>query len=329
MRKKNCICKKVLCMAAAIAMLLAAGCGPRDADDPVATDVPVGTGGEEPIPVEPTPAPPLAATGDEPVSTGGPLRTNTPASDDASTQPPAATDAPEKQAEAAEPEAIPTEAIAAGGDAGSDSGQYDAYFNNTVFVGDSVTQGLENYVHSMRKSDASFLGGARFLTAKSYGLRDGCKETTAGAKHKMTYQGQEVTIHDGLRQMGASRAFILLGLNDWAGSQIEHCIGEYGQMIDLILAANPGLELIVQSVTPVCAEKETDKINSRNMGEFNVALQQLCSEKGVAYIDVSTPLKNSSGKLNPDYSSDNYVHLNKSGLKIWVRTLREYARAHS
>lgn len=243
-----------------------------------------------------------------------------------------ATAAPEETVGAADDLAQDTAAgpmiPAAGAGADLQSGAYDSYFDGTVFIGDSVTQGLENYVSHQKKDNAAFLGDVHFLATKSYMLRDASK-LKVSAKHTMTYEGEKVTIYDGVERMGAKRAFILLGLNDWAGAQIERSIEDYTAIIENMQQTNPGVELIIQSVTPVCKERATEKINSRNMDAFNVELKKLCEEKGVGYIDVSTPLKDGAGNLDVSYSSDKYVHLNSKGLSIWVQTLRAYARDHS
>lgn len=201
---------------------------------------------------------------------------------------------------------------------------YDAYFDDAVFVGDSVTQGLQYYIMYQQGSGQMPLGRAQFLAAASYNLTTASKPFDA-SKVNITYQGTAMSIEDAVSAMGAKHMFIMLGLNDWAGSAVDAYAKMYRQMLERITTALPDLEITVLSCTPVTPDGEKPKLTSEGMENFNQALIALCEELGIEYLDVASPLKNEEGKLNPAYSSDNYVHLNNDGLRIWVNTLRAYS----
>lgn len=204
-----------------------------------------------------------------------------------------------------------------------DTGVYDAYYNDVVFVGDSITQGLQIYVDYQRSLDNPVLGDARFLAAQSYHIHDVYNPDGA----KMNYRGQSMPMPDCLAAMEAQRVFIMLGLNDWAATDVDNCIAKYKKAIEKIREVNPDIEIVVELCTPITQEGQTSHLHNEGMVAFNEALMALCDEMDISYVDVSTFLKDENGALKAEYSSDNYVHMNHAGLAIWVDALREHARS--
>lgn len=200
---------------------------------------------------------------------------------------------------------------------------YDAFFDDAVFVGDSITQGLQNYVIRERANDPNLLGSARFAAAKSYGLDNACSKKVG--THSLKFKGDSWTLPDLILEMQAEKVFIMLGVNDWAGSAIDHCIGQYRTAIENVRELSPDVEIYVQSCTPITEDGERPKLNNENMDAFNAALILMCEELGVHYVDIATPLKGEDNCLVRQYSSDNYVHMSAEGASVWVDTLYAYA----
>ena len=200
---------------------------------------------------------------------------------------------------------------------------YDAFFNDTVFIGDSITQGIRNYVMRERETRPELLGTAIFVAAQSYGLHDArSSRTGTGA---LQFRGDAMTLPEVVAESGARRVFIMLGVNNYAGSQIDNCIGWYRETIENIREAAPGVEIYIESCTPVTEDGEKKKLNNQNIDEFNAALQLLCEDTAVHYVDVSTPLKDENNRMPREFSSDNYVHVSKEGAAVFVKALYQYA----
>ncbi|MDD4075047.1 MAG: GDSL-type esterase/lipase family protein [Eubacteriales bacterium] len=201
---------------------------------------------------------------------------------------------------------------------------YDAFFDDAVFVGDSITQGLQNYVIHLRKDTPSLLGTARFAAAKSFNLERACfrKAPSDGA---LRYKGKAMTIPGIMTAMDVHTVYIMLGVNDWAGSHIDDCIENYATLIARILEAVPDAVIYVQSCTPVTQKGEKAKLTNVGLDAFNVSLRALCEQTGARYVDISTALKDETNCLNPAYSSDNYVHMSKEGAEAWIGALYQYA----
>ncbi len=202
---------------------------------------------------------------------------------------------------------------------------YELFFTGTVFVGDSVTTQLKSYAREKK-----LFPGARFLCATNYRLNVASRAYTGSNSVELTLGGSPVTVQEGLQILKAKRVFILLGLNDHAGSNLEKDIERYTRIIDHIRDKLPDIEIIAQSVTPIQKHLQSKTLNQKNMNAFNEALAALCEEKGVYYLDIATPLMGEDGYLKTEYARDrkDNVHLNNKGLKVWADTLLAFADSY-
>ena len=207
-----------------------------------------------------------------------------------------------------------------------DSGFYDAYFQESVFVGDSITMGLRNYVLAERSRGKQLLGNAGFLCVGSYGLRAAAGDFDPDGVN-LSYQGVSMLLEDCLAAMGADEVYLMLGMNDWAGASLPDSIDKYGVILDKIYAKNPGATVYIQFCTPITLSREAAKLNNANTDKFNDAIVGLCEERGIDYVDVNKPMKDENNALKREFASDSYVHLNASGCEAWIGALREFAKA--
>ena len=65
----------------------------------------------------------------------------------------------------------------------------DSYFDDAVFIGDSVSLKLNRYASEQRKSNANFMGKAQFLTAGSMGSGNALQPVSDESIHPM-YNGE-------------------------------------------------------------------------------------------------------------------------------------------
>ena len=202
----------------------------------------------------------------------------------------------------------------------------DAFFDDAVFLGDSLTTQLGAYVREQRSRKGGLLGDAKFLSATSYSLATASKEKPYGDV-TLKVRGESVTPQEGLKRLGAGKVFIMLGLNDHAGYNVASDVNHYAMLINHIRAAIPGVMIVVETMTPIQQHMQSSTLNQANLDLFNRELEQLCREMGVYFIDIASPLKNSHGYLNPAYAHavDDNVHLNDQGLKLWVQALQDFA----
>lgn len=235
--------------------------------------------------------------------------------DDKATDLPAATAAPTE----AETSAPTTEAAAVSAQAAA---PVDAsWFDDAVFVGDSVTLALD-YACS---GDKSLLGNAQFVCAQSLGYHNALWDLNAeGAVHP-TYQGSTILSETAAEVTGADKVFVMLGMNDIGTYGAEDTMDEAKKLADRILSHSPNVKLYFQSTTPMLAEKESGWLNNDKITAFNELLKAYCEEKGYAYIDVYHQVCDSSGALNPAYCSDpdnQGIHFTVDGCTAWANHLK-------
>ena len=201
-----------------------------------------------------------------------------------------------------------------------------AFINDVVFVGDSVTNQIRRYRTSMRNEGQEIFGSARFLSAGAYSLYLAGFEHALQDEPTLFYRGRNVGLGQGLAAMKAKKVYILLGLADDPGLNPDRDRHRYTKMISQIRRAVPDIEITALSVTPITERGQSLKTTQNGIDRFNVQLQSLCKELGIAFVDIATPLKNEAGYLDGALSSDKKVHLNEDGLKILTETLHQYAR---
>ena len=203
-----------------------------------------------------------------------------------------------------------------------DSGRFDAYFDDAVFVGDSITESLRNSCIALQRDDEDFMGNAQFLAAVSMSVR----MASSDSRTLLQYRGNAVSVTEGLLKMGAGRVFIMLGVNDYAGKYPDATLAYFDTLIDAIQEKCEGIEIVIQSVTPVtkrfCQERQ---ITIEEWNGFNVLLEQLCEEKGVQFLSFAELLMDAEGYLADDMTGDGMFHLTPAANALWIHALRLFA----
>ncbi len=198
------------------------------------------------------------------------------------------------------------------------------YFDNSVFLGDSVTLGLKNYAVKQRQKDNYFLGNAQFIAVGSYSVADTLTPIDSPNSIHSLYKGEITQSQDIIADMGVTRVFICLGLNDVGiYSQTEY-LNNYLFLINRIRKAVPDIQIAILSVTPLTLEGERKVLYNAKIDEYNNVLATFAVENGCYFVDVSTVLKDEEGYLADELSSDNYCHLMPSAYDAWL----EYMMSH-
>lgn len=195
------------------------------------------------------------------------------------------------------------------------------FFDDVVFVGDSVSLGLRNFVNNERNKGNECLGKAQFLVAGSMGYSNTLAAIGAKDSIHPKYQGKEVMIEDGVQLVGAQKIFIMLGLNDFCAYSVDTGMKNAKKLVGRILEKNPDVKIYIQSVTPVIKAKERGKFNNQSIDAFNLALKNLCQANGWTYVDVASCVKGADNCLRNEYCSDiemQGVHMSYSGYRVWV-----------
>ena len=201
--------------------------------------------------------------------------------------------------------------------------EIDAYFADSVFVGDSIMLGFRNYC--MKQKD-SFLNDIQFLAAGSFSVTNSLWDVNEKSVHPV-YQGKKRQIWESISMMDVKRVFLFFGMNDLNVSGLEGTCEKYQQLISNIKEKSPDVEIHIISMTYTlkCAGK--GKLKNNIIREFNVLLQDMAKDNGWGYMDMATPLADENGDLAEKYCSDGYVHQSRAAYDVWSTQIRDYARA--
>ena len=207
-----------------------------------------------------------------------------------------------------------------------------SYFDNALFVGDSIMEGIRQYV-AVQRQEGESLGTAQFLTTTmGVSLADLVGDRDNGVR--FSYQGEERPLEDIVADIAPRRVFLLLGLNDLASDQdpvITDIVERYIRLIDSLQTACPGVECVIITNPPkVASQWLPDYTANRRFGnpliqELVDGLTQMCRENNIPCVDAHECLKNEHGALPDDYCRDGYIHLNHQGAAAVVEALEAFA----
>ncbi|GIV62118.1 MAG: sialate O-acetylesterase [Rhodothermaceae bacterium] len=167
-----------------------------------------------------------------------------------------------------------------------------------VFLGDSITEGCEwqELTGLARVTNRGISGDT------AWGILARLDEVTSGHPEKI---------------------FLLVGTNDLAhGESVADVYAKIVEIIDTIRRQTPGTEIYLQSVLPVYGREDGSRHNERILA-LNERLVGLVTRDGVTYVDVASAMRDASGQLMKELSSDG-LHLNGRGYLRWYEVIRKY-----
>lgn len=196
------------------------------------------------------------------------------------------------------------------------------YFNKAAFIGDSIMVGYRNCCEN---SEEAAFSGTEFLAAVGYGFTNGMKSVTDYSKHPL-YQGKKQYAWDSLAQMDVDRVFIMLGMNDLRSSLPDKAFENYVLYIDKIQEVCPDIQINLISVTYIYESGQESQFNNDNVHAFNELVRTYADDNGYGYVNLADALADENGNMASEYSSDKYVHFNKSGYDVMNDVIIDFAK---
>lgn len=171
---------------------------------------------------------------------------------------------------------------------------YDA---DVAFFGDSITRGgdFQDYFKNVKSVNLGLSG-----------------DTLIGMKSRVSM----------VKNTTPEKVFIMGGINSLTDNNIELCVNDYAEMIELILADLPDIDIYIQSVLPTSVEKTDSSRNNETVERFNNELKKLAEKKNCTYIDLFS-LFCKDGEMNSDYSVDG-MHINEKGYAVWAEAIADF-----
>lgn len=184
------------------------------------------------------------------------------------------------------------------------------WFRDAVFIGDSRTEGLQNY---------DGLDGATYYAVK------GLMVDTVYTKAAIREGSSKLTVMQALKRNRFRKVYVMLGVNELGWSSFATFVGDYGKMIDDIRKYEPGSEIYLQAILPVTAGKSaSDNVyNNVRIKNSNDAIKKLAAAKKVRFLPVNEAVQDVTGALPAEATADG-VHLNAAYSRKWCEYLKQH-----
>lgn len=174
----------------------------------------------------------------------------------------------------------------------------DEYLDTCIFIGDSISEGFSGYY---------YLDDANVLAQK--GLRPDSLSTETISN---PVYGDVLAI-DGIIQSGFKNIYIMLGSNGVGWRDNEIMVDGYRDFVKEIQSKIEDANIYIVSVPPVTSKKEDTNeyatvedglVYNSTIDELNELYLNLANELNVHYLDINSYLKDDTGKLPYDSSTD-------------------------
>ena len=208
-----------------------------------------------------------------------------------------------------------------------DEGRYDSFFDDALFIGDSLTRSLSNYVRGIRVKNPDFLGKAQFMGTVSMSVKNASTNKAYPGAITFEYRGKAISVTDGIKATEAKKAFIMLGLNDIGFRKWDDVEKYFATLIEVIQTECPDTQIVIFGVLPVTEHYcKSNKIKIDHWNSFNEVLKGVCDAHEVTFLDFSEQMMNERGYLKTAYANGDF-HLKEAGEDVWIRAVRAYAAA--
>lgn len=187
----------------------------------------------------------------------------------------------------------------------------DSYFDDCIFVGDSITYGLGSYNKISAKN-----------VYASVGMNISKIDTTT-----VETEFGEMTVIEALKLKKPQYVYIMLGSNGIYWLSNDAMIKMYSSFIDEIKAELPQTEIIVLSIPPVTADREVaseSPIKNSDIDSYNDELLKMANDKNVHFVDTHSCLVNSEGKLDTDMAAGDGYHFQADTYDIFLNYIKTH-----
>lgn len=176
----------------------------------------------------------------------------------------------------------------------SDGTDFKEVFKDSLFIGDSISNGLMYYKHVNKENVIADIG------------QDVKK--TINTKIQL------------IKKKNPKYIYIMLGMNDSMYiNDADVFIKKYSSLIEEINRVAPKAKVAITSILPADAsnKKAMARIHNDRILIFNTRLQKLAKELGIPFIDLRPYLV-----AHPDFYGGDGVHLNRHSYRYWLKFIQ-------
>lgn len=185
------------------------------------------------------------------------------------------------------------------------------YFDDAVFVGDSLTEGIRGYSVMENTTVLAITG----LGIDNFFTREGIKDEN----------GNRITVQAALDSLQPAKIYLMLGTNA-LGYDKDSFKAAYAQVVAALKSAHPGCTIYVQSMLPVTSnvQEKYPTVSNEKINEYNEYIKEVCQEQGVWYVNVHEALVDENGELPLEASPTDGIHFGRTYYEKWF----EYLKTH-
>lgn len=189
-----------------------------------------------------------------------------------------------------------------------------SYFDDAVFIGDSLTVGIKHY---------DVMSNTTVFAATGVGLEN------IFTKQAIKQGDRTLTILDALSEHPAKKVYIMLGANSLM-SNFDRLIEQYGRLVDEVInRTGQDTVIYVQSVLPINeplfhVKYAPNTTTNADIDRFNGMLCAMAEQKGVYYLDVASVFKDENNAM-PENDTPDGMHIISSQYVIWFDYLKTHA----
>lgn len=187
-----------------------------------------------------------------------------------------------------------------------------SYFDDALFVGDSITEGIKLY---------DVMNNATVLSSTGVNL------DSLYTKDAITLaDGSKVPILEASKNYTPGKIYLMMGVNSLLSDE-ESFRTAYARVVDTLTSQHPDAILYIQSILPVTADYEKRQnavADNAKIDRYNEILKELAAEKQVYYLNVAEVFKDADGCLPNSASPKDGIHFGSS----WYRKWFDYLRSH-
>ncbi len=177
-------------------------------------------------------------------------------------------------------------------------------FPNTLFIGDSRTDGLRLYG---KIQNATFF----------------CKQSLTAfnmLSTKLKIDGAETTLSGLLDKKQFESVYMMLGINELY-KRPEDIAAKYQEIINLVRQKQPNALVVVQATLHVTKNKsDTSAFTNTRINNLNQHLKALADNQHVFFVDPNPAFDDANGNMHAEYSKDG-VHYYGKYYPLWSEFL--------
>lgn len=196
----------------------------------------------------------------------------------------------------------------------SDPVEDDSFFDKSVFLGDSRTEGLELF-SGLKHGDFYWARGMTVFRADSEDYR------------VFEVDGKKYNMAEVLALKQYENVYIMLGVNE-LGYPAESYESGLGKLMDKIIQLQPNAVVYLQVMPPLndamCRQnKLASYINNANLSKFNEAIIRVAADKQVVLLNTAQAYAGADGQLPAELANDG-CHFAYEGYVRWANYLRTH-----